>query len=378
MKKKHILFLIFTVFVVICSCNVFQSLDADESIPVEVVMGSDATQGSKALGIGADENVLSIEIKVINNQGSRVGLGTLTKNGGQWSGTVGVSETGTLTFIGLAKDTLDPSNTSAKTLYLGNGTLTVSAGAMNSVVISTGTTGEAGTVLGMRGPAGGWIFFAKTQYDNTMPYFDYGEEGDYSRDGDGVLMPTYHDGVGTDAGFAWRFLEAAPASTEWMAEAPNGDPIGKQWGSRCTVTLAPNAPPSATGLGAGKANTSTIVEFHNSLEGDFYEPPYEEFCDGTVAAKFCANLSFSGFDDWYLPSLDETYLMSKNLPKGEQEPGWPISLAGFSSGDYWSSTEYAWDSAFIMRFDYWNYPNIGPYVQGKVATFNYTRAARSF
>jgi hypothetical protein len=377
--KKLLLASLLVITVALSSCDLLQGTYVNKNIPIEVYMGSDTTlssaQGSKAIGIGADANVLSVEIKVINSQGAPVGSGTLTKNGSVWSGTITVSETGSLIFVGLAKDSLNPSASSAKTLYLGNGALTVSAEASNSVIISTGTTGESGSVLGMRGPAGGWIFFAKTQYDNTMPYFEYTNEyGDYMQNEDGVLTPIYHEDQDTDAGFPWRFLEVAPTSTEWLGVDIEGNETGKQWGAREEVG------PAATtkALGAGKANTTAIVAFHASLDS-FYEAPYYEYCDGTVAAKLCADLSYAGFDDWYLPSLDEAYLMYENLPKGVDEPsGSPISLTGFSDGGYWSSSENDIHSAWFMTFDYWNYANVRPGAQGKVANYNNTRAVRSF
>jgi hypothetical protein len=50
---------------------------------------------------------------------------------------------------------------------------------------------------------------------------------------------------------------------------------------------------------------------------------------GTYAARLCADLSISGYNDWYLPSKDE--LNKLYLNRG--------FIGGFTTGNYWSSTE---------------------------------------
>jgi len=54
--------------------------------------------------------------------------------------------------------------------------------------------------------------------------------------------------------------------------------------------------------------------------------------DGTrvdYAAKLCQELSFNGFDDWFLPSRDELLLMNNLTRNG---------LGDFDSDYYWTST----------------------------------------
>jgi hypothetical protein len=61
-------------------------------------------------------------------------------------------------------------------------------------------------------------------------------------------------------------------------------------------------------------------------------------CDENgIAAKICYNLVLNGYDDWFLPSLDE---LGKMTQFNEQYGG--LSCDDF----YWSSTENSWSSAY--------------------------------
>lgn len=107
-----------------------------------------------------------------------------------------------------------------------------------------------------------------------------------------------------------RYLEAAPAWTEW-------DPTDNvEWGYR------PWDVPGAEGkaIGTGEQNTANIVAV------TYHTPPY--------AAQVCNDLSVDAggttYDDWFLPSLDEVLLMRANL--------FDAGLGGLS-GIYWTSTE---------------------------------------
>jgi hypothetical protein len=74
-----------------------------------------------------------------------------------------------------------------------------------------------------------------------------------------------------------------------------------------------------TAIGTGKQNTEKILIFLQGT-GEFGR-----------AAQRCDSLSVEGFDDWFLPSLGELYLMWENLKQK--------GLGGFSNSDYWSSSE---------------------------------------
>ena len=139
-------------------------------------------------------------------------------------------------------------------------------------------------VLGSTGPAGGKIFFVDT--NNEYAKFNY--------------------------------LEAAPvdeAST--YVYGGSGTLIGT--GAQ------------GTAIGTGQANTEAIVEQYGDTE------PFQGL---VYAAKVCADKVIAGYDDWFLPSLEELVLMYTNK----------AMIGSFSDFYYWSSTEenygYAWYKDF--------------------------------
>jgi hypothetical protein len=100
----------------------------------------------------------------------------------------------------------------------------------------------------------------------------------------------------------WRYLEAAPAHTDFTAE----------WGAYGNVIKG-----TATGMGSGKRNTELIVNYLRGREET-----------GRAAQLWDALLAE---DNWFLPSKDELNLMYTNLKtKG---------LGGFKNEYYWSSSE---------------------------------------
>ncbi len=111
----------------------------------------------------------------------------------------------------------------------------------------------------------------------------------------------------------WRFLEAAPESTEG---------VDKEWGGRNTYVGG-----TTTERGSGKENTEKIV---NKLgRGDY-------------AAKLCADLEYGGYDDWFLPSKDKLNKMYQNLKQR--------AIGGLASDYYWSSSEGSAGSAWGQDF----------------------------
>lgn len=69
----------------------------------------------------------------------------------------------------------------------------------------------------------------------------------------------------------------------------------------------------------------------------------------TDAIAYCENLNFVGYDDWYLPSVDEL----KSIVKAENYP--KSIVKGFNNvgpSYYWSSSEYTSEYAWIVLFIY--------------------------
>jgi hypothetical protein len=134
--------------------------------------------------------------------------------------------------------------------------------------------------IGDRGPAGGLVFYDRGIFSN-----------------------------------GWRYLEAAPAETEFRAE----------WGAyKEDISGTVYSP------GSGKQNTQTIIERLRQLG------------ETEKAAQLCAELDFNGYRDWFLPSKDELNLMYTNLQKKGK--------GGFSKGWYWSSSQYGNYSAWTQNF----------------------------
>ncbi len=99
-----------------------------------------------------------------------------------------------------------------------------------------------------------------------------------------------------------------------------------EWG--CTGTTISGA--DGIAFGTGKFNTIDIITGCTTAG---------------IAARLCSDLVLNGFDDWYLPSLDELNILNTNR----------IAIGGFSTNSgtmrYWSSTEYPFNAvqeAYLM------------------------------
>lgn len=67
-------------------------------------------------------------------------------------------------------------------------------------------------------------------------------------------------------------------------------------------------------IGTGYQNTLNILEF--------------SVFDGETAAYYCTTFSYNGYDDWFLPSIDELEQLFREKD----------SVRGYRPGYYWSST----------------------------------------
>lgn len=82
------------------------------------------------------------------------------------------------------------------------------------------------------------------------------------------------------------------------------------------------------------------------------------------AARLCSDLELNGYDDWFLPSVNELYLMYTNLHTNK--------LGAFSDSFYWSSTQDNF-GAWVVSFYYGSKSN-----HSRAEDSIRTRAVRAF
>lgn len=137
------------------------------------------------------------------------------------------------------------------------------------------------------------------------------------------------------------------AGRQVLIAATADQSAGIKWSNNSNTTGA-----SQDGIYAGKANTVAISTMQHA---------------GSYAAQLCSDYSVTAdseyFDDWYLPSKAELVLLfdRRNV------------VGGFTTGNYWSSSEYAPSPADAWKFDF----NSGSsFFIGKVNS-NYVRCIRA-
>tara|TARA_B100001939_G_scaffold238168_1_gene205567 strand:+ start:518 stop:1093 length:576 start_codon:yes stop_codon:yes gene_type:complete len=107
-----------------------------------------------------------------------------------------------------------------------------------------------------------------------------------------------------------------------------------EWG--CFLTQVDDGG-NLTQIGTGYQNTLDIVN----------QQCLTEF-GGIPAAQAAIDAQINGFDDWYLPSRDELYLMYLNIGKGGLDSN--NNIGNFSDSQYWSSSESNFSNAWIVAF----------------------------
>jgi hypothetical protein len=161
-------------------------------------------------------------------------------------------------------------------------------------------------------------------YGNEIAFKTKRDIGDPGPAG-GVVF--YVDGMGGG-------IEVAPASTDTAA----------MWG--CIGGFVTG---TSIAVGFGQPNTTAILNFCTQ---------------SNVAAAICNNLVFNGYDDWFLPSLDELFLVYTNVVV----PG----LDTFQPIRYWSSSEFSASEAWRVNL------GVGVQVNGLKNETWRVRAVRKF
>jgi hypothetical protein len=142
----------------------------------------------------------------------------------------------------------------------------------------------------------------------------------------GVVAYIFQPG---DAGFK-------EGKTSGIIIAPSEDVFRSQWGCQGASVGG-----TSSELGAGRLNTERVLAFHDALP-DFYNNPTQ--ChpanDGTVAARVTIGFNLGGYNDWFMPSLEEMNYLYDNRDL----------IGGFSTDEYWSSCETNATNACVMSF----------------------------
>jgi hypothetical protein len=120
-------------------------------------------------------------------------------------------------------------------------------------------------------------------------------------------------------------------------------------------------------IGAGKSNTARIVDYVGEKDGasSSWRGPRKS------AAIICAELSLNGYQDWYLPSVEELEEMWRILKVN--------GLGGFAEVPYWSSSSDGDTEAMTFDFSILN-EDSDDYFAGSSQrkSIHHVRAIRSF
>ena len=156
--------------------------------------------------------------------------------------------------------------------------------------------------VGEAGPAGGIVFYDKGSYSS-----------------------------------GWRFMEVSPVNVSTNAV----------WGGYGT-----SVPGTSSGIGTGKANTAIIVAAFGSSEEYAGRSDY--------AARLADNFVYGGYNDWFLPSVNE---LAEVIAQKD--------VVGLTQGWWWSSTQGDAYEAW-----YWRWWPTDPHLTKKSEAR--VRAIRSF
>lgn len=148
-----------------------------------------------------------------------------------------------------------------------------------------------------------------TTYGNdksfTTPFFYIGQEF-----GGGIIF----------------YIDASEQHGLIVSKINVGPPDGTTWdGGPSIVTNA-----TGTAIGTGKANSTLLYNLAQQPNASY------------PAVTYCKEYNGGGFTDWFLPSVDELFLLYQKRDVSE-------NLGNIYS--YWSSTEYSLERAYIVDFN---------------------------
>ena len=205
-------------------------------------------------------------------------------------------------------------------------TIELDVSLFNSLLSSSS---EGSYTIGDRGPAGGIVFYDKGSYSD-----------------------------------GWRYLEVSPADVRIVSGSPSCDSMDMwydfgeeeytfgQYAKELDgwplftngTTSFKDTNCTSRKVGMGLSNTKKLVSCMGTKA--IYFDSAKTMTTPNYAAKMCLDLVFNGFDDWYLPSLDELVLVYENVFK--------LGLCDYSNGyydGYWSSSEYPTSGQIAYTYD---------------------------
>ncbi len=203
-------------------------------------------------------------------------------------------------------------------------------------------------------PAGGGSYIDMgTQQMMSVPYAKYAETSGtvVSSGGSGF---THYVGEIWGGGVVYHVYRGADGNEHGLVVAITDQSTAAVWSNLTSTLIGASAQSSWNGL----ANSNAIVAQSGHTNG---------------AAKLCLDLVIGGFDDWYLPSLEELRLLSNvrfNVNKSFSSISGAAELNQTNS--YWSSTEYSGNSV-------WHLNVMGGYTGNYAKSYAlFVRAIRSF
>lgn len=149
----------------------------------------------------------------------------------------------------------------------------------------------------------------------------YGVETSFTTLSTPIIGESYLGGV-----LAYVFQSGDPGYVEGefhgLIAAPTDQSTGAPWG--CSGTTIGG---TSSALGAGPANTVAIMN---------------GCANAGIAARLCGDLELNGYDDWYLPSIDELMKLFNNR----------FAIGGFNTvnGIYWDSLEGSSTQGHVKEF----------------------------